>query len=230
MRQSRPRAARAGGRRTVTDFDGNTSDEVDEEAPYAQPKPEYVQRASSDPVTETPNHMSDDEAPRESLDDPSDELPDEPPEKAGDESPEAGDEWSPEGSGNESRKRDRDDSDEDFDEPVAKRTNQTSESSQDSDVDEPQAAEPATFDEEKATAEAKKMTVLNLKQALKALGQTQTGDKAALVEKLVDAQRAASVPVRKSNVTSPSTPSTRRRLPRHRCDGPRRRSGVSPFF
>ena len=47
---------------------------------------------------------------------------------------ESGDEWSPEGSGNESRKRDRDDSDEDFDEPVAKRTNKMSEPSEDSDV------------------------------------------------------------------------------------------------
>jgi len=222
MRRSHPRAARAGGRRTVCDFDGNSSDELDEEAPYAQPNPKYVQPASSDLVTETPNDTSH-ESPGESPEESGDEWSGDPPEESGDESDE-----SPETSSKvASRKRARD---EDFDEPVAKRTNQTSESSQDSDVDEPQAAEPATFDEEKATAEAKKMTVLNLKQALKALGQTQTGDKAALVEKLVDAQRAASVPVRKSNVTSPSTPSTRRRLPRHRCDGPRRRSGVSPFF
>ena len=105
-----------------------------------------------------------------------------------------------------------------------------SESSEDSDVDEPQAAEPAAFDEEKATADAKKMTCPQLRIELKALSQIQTGLKAALVERLVDAQRAASVPVRKSNVTSPSTPSTRRRLPRHRCDGPRRRSGVSPLI
>ena len=51
-----------------------------------------------------------------------------------------------------------------------------------------------------------------LRAALGALGQIQTGLKATLVERLVDAQRAASVPVRKSNVTSPSTPSTRRSL------------------
>ena len=222
MRRSHPRAARAGGRRTVCDFDGNSSDELDEEAPYAQPNPKYVQPASSDLVTETPNDTSH-ESPGESPEESGDEWSGDPPEESGDESDE-----SPETSSKvASRKRARD---EDSNEPVAKRTNQTSESSQDSDVDEPQAAEPATFDEEKATAEAKKMTVLNLKQALKALGQTQTGDKAALVEKLVDAQRAASVPVRKSNVTSPSTPSTRRRLPRHRCDGPRRRSGVSPLI
>ena len=202
MRRSRPRAARAGGRRTVGDFDGNTSDELDVGAPYAQPNPKYVQPASSDLVTETPNDTSH-ESPGESPEESGDEWSGDPPEESGDESDE-----SPETSSKvASRKRARD---EDFDEPVAKRTNQTSESSQDSDVDEPQAAEPATFDEEKATAEAKKMTVLNLKQALKALGQTQTGDKAALVEKLVDAQRAASVPVRKSNVTSSSTPSSRR--------------------
>ena len=214
LSRSHPRAARAGGRHALDDFDGNTSDEVDEEAPYAQPKPEYVQRASSDPVTETPNHMSDDEAPRESLDDPSDELPDEPPEKAGDESPEAGDEWSPEGSGNESRKRYRDDSDEDSDEPVAKRTsrtaNQTSESSQDSNVGEPSDSAPAAFDEAKAIADAKKKTVTQLRAALGAIGQKQTGLKDVLVERLVGAQRAASVPVRKSNVTSSSTPSSRR--------------------
>ena len=214
MRRSRPRAARAGGRQALDDFDGNTSDEFDEDAPYARPHTKHVQRASSDPGTETPNDAPD-ESPGESPDDSSDESSGEPPE-------ESGNEWSgdpPEESGDESdespetsskvasRKRARD---EDSNEPVAKRTNQTSESSQDSDVDEPQAAEPATFDEEKATANAKKMTVAKLRSALGAIGQKTGGLKAELVERLVDAQRAASVPVRKSNVTSSSTPSSRR--------------------
>ena len=213
LSRRRPRAARTGGRHTLRDFDGNTSDELDEEAPYAQPNTGYVQRASSDLVTETPNDTLD-EAPRESPDDSSDELPDEPPEKAGDESPEeSGDEWSPEGSGNESRKRDRDGSDEDSDEPAAKRkVNQTSESSEGSDVVEPDDDAPTAFDATKATADAKKMTVTQLRAALEAIGQKQNGLKATLVERLVDAQRAASVPVRKPNVTSPSTPSTRRSL------------------
>mmetsp|Transcript_20496 Transcript_20496/g.53384 ORF Transcript_20496/g.53384 Transcript_20496/m.53384 type:complete len:238 (-) Transcript_20496:2897-3610(-) len=236
LSRSRPRAARAVGRQALDDFDGNTSDEFDEDAPYAQPHTKHVQRASSDPVTETPNDTSD-ESPGESPDNSGDEWSGEPPQ-------ESGDEWSgdpPEDSGDESpdespdtssevasRKRPRD---EDSNEPAAKRTaNQTSESSQDSDVDEPQAAEPTAFDEEKATADAKKMTVAKLRSALGAIGQKTGGLKAELVERLVDAQRAASVPVRKSNVTSPSTPSTRRRLPRHRCDGPRRRSGVSPLI
>ena len=218
LSRSHPRAARAGGRHALDDFDGNTSDEVDEEAPYAQPKPEYVQRASSDPVTETPNDASD-EAPRESPDDSSDERSGEPP-------AESGDKWSgdtPEESGDESdespetssevasRKRGRDGSDDDSDEPAAKRNaNQTSEPSEDSDVVEPHGDAPTAFDEEKAIADAKKKTVTQLRAALGAIGQKQTGLKDVLVERLVGAQRAASVPVLKSNVTSSSTPSSRR--------------------
>ena len=208
-------------------------------SPYALISVKHTFRATHVPRRVSSKHSKrgafHDESPGESPDDSSDESSGEPPE-------ESGNEWSgdpPEESGDESdespetsskvasRKRARD---EDSNEPVAKRTNQTSESSQDSDVDEPQAAEPATFDEEKATANAKKMTVAKLRSALGAIGQKTGGLKAELVERLVDAQRAASVPVRKSNVTSPSTPSTRRRLPRHRCDGPRRRSGVSPLI
>ena len=221
MRQSRPRAARAGGRQALDDFDGNTSDEVDEEAPYAQPKPEYVQRASSDPVTETPNNTSD-EAPGESPDNSSDECPGESPEESGDEwsgdPPEDSDDESPDESPKTSsevasRKRGRDGSDDDSDEPAAKRNaNQTSEPSEDSDVVEPHGDAPTAFDEEKAIADAKKKTVTQLRAALGAIGQKQTGLKDVLVERLVGAQRAASVPVRKSNVTSPSTPSTRRSL------------------
>ena len=226
MKRSRPRAARGGGRRTVGDFDGNTSDELDVEAPYAQPNPKYVQPASSDPVTETPDDTSD-QSPGESPDNSSDEWSGEPPE-------ESGDEWSgdpPEESGDElsdespetssevaSRKRGRD---EDSNEPAAKRTaNQTSESSEDSDVGEPSDSAPVAFDEAKARAEANDMTVKQIKKALGALDQRKTGLKEELVERLVDAQRAASASVRKSYVTSPSTPSTRRRLPCHRRGGP----------
>jgi len=184
-----------------------------------------VQRASSDIVTETPSDTSH-ESPGESPDNSGDEWSGEPAEESGDEwsgdpPEESGDEWSPEGSGNESRKRDRDDSDEDFDEPVAKRTNKMSEPSEDSDVVESHDDASAAFDETKATANAKKLTVPKLRAALGALDQIKTGLKPQLVVRLVDAQRAASVPVRKSNVTPPSTPSTRR---------PRRRSGVPPLI
>ena len=213
LSRSHPRAARAGFRRTVTDFDGNSSDELDEQAPYAQPNPKYVQPASSDPVTETPDDTSDG-APRESPDHSSDECPGESPEESGDEwsgdPPEESDDESDESpdasSEVASRKRGRDD---DSDEHVAKRTNQTSESSEGSDVDEPSDSAPAAFDEEKARAAANSMTVKQIKKALGAFGQKQNGLKDALVERLVDAQRE-SVPVRKSNVTSPSTPSMRR--------------------
>ena len=199
-------------------------------SPYALISVKHTFRATHVPRRVSSKHSKrgafHDESPGESPDDSSDESSGEPPE-------ESGNEWSgdpPEESGDESdespetsskvasRKRARD---EDFDEPVAKRTNKMSEPSEDSDVVESHDDASAAFDETKATANAKKLTVPKLRAALGALDQIKTGLKPQLVVRLVDAQRAASVPVRKSNVTPPSTPSTRR---------PRRRSGVPPLI
>jgi len=57
----------------------------------------------------------------------------------------------------------------------------------------PAAEDPAPFDEAAATKAAKKLKVVELRAALEAAGADTKGLKAALVERLVAAQRAASL-------------------------------------